>query len=221
MVTYKVSNSSVNDSIDLSDPIEWQEVYNEFKNLSFELYVKGNEATFLGQDKMEHDNNGMYLKLAKLITEYNSIYYYNFNCGTVQKGFNAYGEDISILYDISNFKWKLENEYKIIDVYKCFKASTSYMVKNEAGVFKKNVTAWYCPELNFHFGPKGFWGLPGLILELIDDKNVYYISKLQFKDIQRNVIVPEGMLITENELENMGFKVRVRREMEYKKQQGR
>ncbi|HSD14669.1 MAG TPA: GLPGLI family protein [Flavobacterium sp.] len=40
------------------------------------------------------------------------------------------------------------------------------------------ITAWYCPEIPINQGPEGYWGLPGLILEVNDGKTVIMCSKL-------------------------------------------
>jgi GLPGLI family protein len=35
---------------------------------------------------------------------------------------------------------------------------------------KVTITAWYTPEIPVSQGPEGYWGLPGLILEVNDGK---------------------------------------------------
>ncbi len=40
------------------------------------------------------------------------------------------------------------------------------------------ITAWYTPEVPINQGPEGYWGLPGLILEVNDGKTVVMCSKL-------------------------------------------
>lgn len=40
------------------------------------------------------------------------------------------------------------------------------------------ITAWYCPEIPINQGPEGYWGLPGLILEVSDGKTIILCSKL-------------------------------------------
>lgn len=72
--------------------------------------------------------------------------------------------------------WELHNETKMIDNYLCFKATNINRVENGAGVFNHPVTAWYCPKLPYSYGPKGYGGLPGLILEL-QVRNATYGAK--------------------------------------------
>ena len=40
------------------------------------------------------------------------------------------------------------------------------------------ITAWYTPEVPINQGPEGYWGLPGLILEVNDGKTTILCSKV-------------------------------------------
>ena len=40
------------------------------------------------------------------------------------------------------------------------------------------ITAWYTPEIPVNQGPEGYWGLPGLILEVSDGKTIILCSKV-------------------------------------------
>lgn len=72
--------------------------------------------------------------------------------------------------DTTKYDWEISNEQKIIDNRICFKASTIEKKLINGKVVNNFITAWFCPEIPISFGPKGFDGLPGLILELSDDK---------------------------------------------------
>jgi hypothetical protein len=64
--------------------------------------------------------------------------------------------------------WKLFPEGKKIQGYACQKATASYR--------GRKYTAWYCPEIAISEGPYVFGGLPGLILEIYDDREHYKFS---------------------------------------------
>jgi len=67
-------------------------------------------------------------------------------------------------------KWQIIKEFKTIGSHKCQKATT---------VFRgRNYTAWFCEKIPVNFGPWKFSGLPGLILEVHDDMNVFKIKAL-------------------------------------------
>ncbi|RXM45981.1 GLPGLI family protein [Flavobacterium sp. YO12] len=66
------------------------------------------------------------------------------------------------------------------------------------------VIAWYCPTIPLSYGPKEFGGLPGLILELHDDKIVYLVSKIDINsnlDIKINEV--KGKIITEENFDKI------------------
>lgn len=85
-------------------------------------------------------------------------------------------------------KWELHDETKKIGDYLCFKATTFYNVTTPKGkVFKWNFVAWYSPQLPYKFGPVGYGGLPGLIVELQGDRATYGIKKIEFyKDDEKS-----------------------------------
>ena len=64
------------------------------------------------------------------------------------------------------FNWKISDEAKDILGYKTYLATTNY-----AG---RNYIAYYTPEIPVQEGPYKFFGLPGLILEVFDDKKDHH-----------------------------------------------
>ncbi|GAA5085626.1 hypothetical protein GCM10023210_06650 [Chryseobacterium ginsengisoli] len=75
--------------------------------------------------------------------------------------------------EINNINWDLSNEFKIIGKYKCQKAMTKK--------YGRTWIAWFTEEIPFPFGPYKFNKLPGLILEVYDDKKDYIFSMYSFK----------------------------------------
>jgi GLPGLI family protein len=76
-------------------------------------------------------------------------------------------------------KWTITKEIKIIGSYLCYKATSPHF--NEDGWNdnpKFTVTAWYTPKIPVSYGPNGYNGLPGLILELQNNISTFYIKKI-------------------------------------------
>lgn len=73
-------------------------------------------------------------------------------------------------------KWQLTQESKMISGYLCYKATRT--AKNV------NIIAWYTPHINANFGPKGEFGLPGLILELENSSIVFKAIKVILNPIE-------------------------------------
>ena len=83
-----------------------------------------------------------------------------------------------LIVDSLSTNWKFHNESKEIDGYECYKATNEYIVINSKGEFRHPVTAWFCPQLPYSFGPVGYGGLPGLILELQVRNNLFGVEKI-------------------------------------------
>ncbi|OYU85578.1 MAG: hypothetical protein CFE24_01355 [Flavobacterium sp. BFFFF2] len=98
------------------------------------------------------------------------------------------------------FQWKLHNEQKKIDHYNCLKATSE--IKN--GDKTTLVTAWYCPQIPVSFGPKGYNGLPGLILELHEGDVVFGANKVALNHLDKAIQKPTGApLLTEKEYNDL------------------
>lgn len=171
------------------------------EKFSFSLVFNVEESLFSLQEQMSSDHDSRSFKIAKALIEAGAIYYLNTKTNVSLKKFNAYGQNIIIKDSILSSKWELTKESKEIDNYKCYKAITTKIVTNSKGTFKTKVIAWYTPDLAFNFGAKGYGGLPGMILELKDDKFVYYATKIKLKmDNSVEIKKPKkGKLMTQAE----------------------
>jgi|688.fasta_scaffold23216_5 GLPGLI family protein len=95
--------------------------------------------------------------------------------------------------------WTITTETKLIDNYKCYKATNIYQVISPNKVFNHPVIAWFCPDLPYKYGPNGYNNLPGLILELQERNAVYGVRKINFnseenfslKELQNIKIITE------------------------------
>lgn len=85
--------------------------------------------------------------------------------------------------------WKILNETKTIQKYKCRKAIGKY--KN------REYIAWFSEEIPFSEGPYVFKGLPGLIVEVYDTKNYYHFDLIGFKKVEKPIIPSQPQIQTE------------------------
>lgn len=74
--------------------------------------------------------------------------------------------------ETNDINWNLVNEYKTIGKYKTQKATTKK--------YGRTWIAWFTKDIPFPFGPYKFNKLPGLILEVYDDKNDYHYTLYKF-----------------------------------------
>lgn len=90
----------------------------------------------------------------------------------------------SKIFTFKNFDkdWVISDESKLINGYKCYKATRINVVINPKGKFEFPVVAWFCPELPYNYGPIGFCGLPGLIMQLKYKITTYQVKQINFDD---------------------------------------
>ena len=108
---------------------------------------------------------------------------------------------------ISPKQWELHpEEQKYIGDYKCIKATTMDTIANPKGVFTSDVVAWFSPELPGLYGPAGYFGLPGLILELQNGKISLEAKESVFDatiDSQFEIEKQKGMIVTERQYDSI------------------
>lgn len=75
--------------------------------------------------------------------------------------------------DDFDWNWELINKTKKIGKFNCQKASIKFR--------GRTFIAWFTKEIPLPFGPRKFKGLPGLILEIYDDEEMWYMKALEVK----------------------------------------
>ena len=81
--------------------------------------------------------------------------------------------------DFRNFRPKKEEEKKDDKAKEEAKEGTKTSFMDQIELPKEiTITAWYTPEIPVSQGPEGYWGLPGLILEVNDGKTTILCSKV-------------------------------------------
>ncbi|NCO63739.1 MAG: GLPGLI family protein [Flavobacteriales bacterium] len=203
IVTYKAmfaekfsEGSSANKDLGFLDEIV------KGKEVFFELIFNKNEANY--KQKNELDVNDFDAKIKKALFGGNTFFYLNTKNREYISQIEAYGE--IFLVPLVKWKWKLTNESKKIGSYKCYKATTIKTVDNSEGVFSFLVTAWFTNEIPVNFGPKGYYGLPGLILELHENKQVHFAQNIKLNQNSINGIEKptKGIKMTHKEFEAFG-----------------
>lgn len=93
-----------------------------------------------------------------------------------------YGKQFLIQDELETRDWQLSKESKTIGEYICFKAT--YLPKpnsdeeSDKDSNKKEIIAWYTPQIPIKNGPKNYDGLPGLILEVQDGNLIFLCTKI-------------------------------------------
>jgi GLPGLI family protein len=103
------------------------------------------------------------------------------------------GTTTNVQVDFEQYKWEITTETKLINGYKCYKAKTKtsffHRVKQEEVIL--NRIAWFTSEIPSSFGPEGFDGLPGLVLETAENEGIcLHAIKIEF-DCKKEIEKPK------------------------------
>ena len=150
---------------------------NSLKNyqnkMSFSLTFNKFESMY-SMNKMLNFDFDRQMVFAMAITKAKDIVYTDLKNRITLKKVKTLGEEFNVKTNLDSIKWKLTQDEKTIGGYRCFKAVTK-------SIFKKDliIEAWYSPNIPFGFGPRGYGGLPGLILELTENKITFFAKEIK------------------------------------------
>jgi len=174
-------------------------------NKTSSLYTQDEEL-----EKPKPASNGFMITID---TGSSDVLYKNTKEKTYTKSTEAFGKNFLIVDSLQTIDWKMGKESKKIGKYLCFKATASKMIDDyDFKTMKKKekqkelkYTAWYTPEIPVNNGPADFSGLPGLILELHENKTQYLCTKLVLNPKEKiEIKAPtKGKKITEKKFEKM------------------
>lgn len=144
------------------------------KITEFQLDINRSESFFYFKDKLYEDDK--IKRLAKTFCG-SSDFYINTEKNLKIK-INYFAEKKYFINDTTRYDWTIYNESKIIDNKICYKATTINKILINNTIKEKEIVAWFYPEIPISFGPKGYDGLPGLIMELQDDKVTFVVNQI-------------------------------------------
>lgn len=77
------------------------------------------------------------------------------------------GAQVNIISPFNKYDWKITGQEKCVGGRTLYEAKTTETITTPRGDEVQNtIYAWFTPDIPLPFGPGGFNGLPGLILEL-------------------------------------------------------
>ncbi|PWG04068.1 GLPGLI family protein [Polaribacter aquimarinus] len=148
------------------------------------------------------------------------VYYKNIQDKRFVNKTEIMGKLFLVKDSLRNFDWKLTSETKNIGEYTCYKATFENEVTNTKvsmvnGELKEQTeqvkvvtNAWYTPQVPISNGPKDYYGLPGLILEINDGTNTIVCTEIvidpsQTKEIKEPV---KGKIVSQREYQEISRK---------------
>ncbi|MCK0156013.1 GLPGLI family protein [Cellulophaga sp. F20128] len=148
------------------------------------------------------------------------------------KQIEMYSKLFLIEDDLKTPEWKMGAETKKIGNYTAYKATLTTAIDTTgagemARIFSRNrngqgstpreiptektVTAWYTLDIPVSLGPAEYWGLPGLILEIEQDRSILVCSKIVMNatDIVEVEAPSKGKSINQEDFDELMAKKRM------------
>lgn len=138
--------------------------YNLYFNKKHSVYLYDEDEN---KDVSGYNSTGMFADLIPETTLESPYYYRLLTAKDVIYNEPSYSKQYIVKDDAINFIWKIHNEKRTIGNYQCNKATTEFR--------GRNYTAWFTNQIPVDYGPYKFFGLPGLILEISDDQDVFSV----------------------------------------------
>ncbi|SHL48322.1 GLPGLI family protein [Flavobacterium xanthum] len=177
----------------------YSEMSKKAGTFSYVLYFSGSKTSFQKENKLnsrESEQDRMISDLASVMftTQYN--YYFDFK----NKYMLSEIEGTIIKDTVKPINWLINSESKLIDGIMCFQAlsQVEYLGRDNKTKFKK-IVAWFAPSLPYSYGPKNFYGLPGLILELTENRTTYLATVIDFKDDIIDIDFPKSKTVSQED----------------------
>ena len=141
------------------------------KNLEFELVFNDSVSFFSISKKMILDDRSFEKAASKIISKGDYLYKKD------NSSFYVINDNLYYEKKKDSSDWNITTEAKVIQNLTCYKATKIKKVTNQRGTFNHEITAWFCPETPFSYGPNEYNGLPGLIVELIEMPATHFVLK--------------------------------------------
>jgi GLPGLI family protein len=184
LLSYKVTlkENKIN-----SNTTEGQKAYNKiiksYKSKNYILKIKNNLSVFYQKQKLKLNEDDK-LDLVSIFVG-NGVFYFDSLTKEILNKKEFLGEEFFIK-STSDLIWNLTQESKKISNYVCYMAVTHKKVKNRIGeILNKRIVAWYTLQISLNFGIKDYQGLPGMIVQLEDEKLLYELSKIEINSKEK------------------------------------
>lgn len=178
-----------------SHNVLFEEINASLTNKSFLLQVNSKGFLFEEEIVMQQENEKKHTATITNIIFAINTYFYDKD----RDKFFSVSNNLNVL-STADYKWEVTDESKKIDAYTSYKATCVYsFVSSKGKTVNRLITAWFTPEISFNYGPNGYMGLPGLILELEYDKTKLVAKEIQFFKEDIKIDFPKNKEVTEEE----------------------
>ena len=198
---------------------------------TFILNFDRSASIYKEEEKLDAPGQGSGMRMMSSMMGGGGTYYKNVKDKSYSVDKEFMGKEFLIKDELPALEWKMESETKQVGGYTVYKATAMKQVNNSdlrnlraKDTDKKDdkkeekekttnfmedfempkeilITAWYTPEIPVNQGPEGYWGLPGLILEVNDGTTIILCSKVVMNTKEKAEIkAPKvGKVVTQKE----------------------
>lgn len=170
-------------------------------DIVFAMTFDNEEANFEQIESLPtKDADQLYHNMATKLVN-NALYYYNLSSKKIIYQKEFLGDSFIINSSLDDYEWEiLLDQTLIINGYNCQKAICK--INTIDGEFITE--AWFTPEIPLSFGPVGYCGLPGLILELNVRNLIYKFESIDLDSVNvGDIVIPEnGIKLTQEEFDH-------------------
>lgn len=208
-VVYKIAKPQVdtnrvksNTNIPESFRSKFRNSMEQMYNIEFGLYYDKNKSLYKVSDRLEINKDDAVL--AKIFSGAGTKRFKDNERKEKMFQKEAYGQLFNVTIPYDEYKWNITTETKIINGYKCYKATS---IKKEYDKTRKqeitlNPIVWFTPEIPASFGPNGLDGLPGLVLEGSSNGHLFFFAtkiNFDYKGTEKIERPTKGKEVTELE----------------------
>ena len=173
--------------------------------VNYELKFNNNQASFEIVKGIDNDADSG-AKFTKALGGGEGYHYYDKKQNLKLKQTQGSGEYFLITDYLADVEWEITKDTMIIGNMLCYKA-TSVVYGVRGLKYERPIMAWFTLDIPVSYGPIGYNGLPGLILDLTIQNQVrFYAKKIEFNKKQTIKEPTKGKKMTEEEYEIMGRK---------------
>ncbi len=106
-------------------------------------------------------------------------------------------------WPFQSFNWKITDEVKEILGHRAQKAVAKDYYEQDEDIIAPEVVAWFATDISYSAGPAGYYGLPGIILELgyTHSRDHYMAKSIDLSGVGKSFSIPtEGYKITKEQM---------------------
>lgn len=155
-----------------------KKILENLKTYEYQLIFNEQKATYKKVKKLNSDTSSVLKAMTEGVANFRGTIFFDSSSKIVLHQQEFAGVDY--LIENNKLDWILTKDTLQIDNYLCYKAKTTVIIKNADGKNELEALAWYSPEITIPYGPDGYSGLPGLILQLDFNGIITSLKKIEF-----------------------------------------